>query len=107
MKPSSSKITEPAKAFTDFISYLNLRTNEIKIYNLLTKKPMTIKELIRELRVSERTLRTYLFDLLKKGFVYKKVIEDRRLKYQYYAKSPVELMKFIRRQVSMVLSKMK
>ena len=60
--------------FMDLFNVFRLEKNEKLIYELLEKKPMTIKQLQKTTQVSERMLRTYLDDMIKKGFFKKKVV---------------------------------
>ena len=66
----------------------SMKGHEIQILQLLMKKPMTIKQMQKTSHMSERMLRDYIDDLTKREFISKKVVEDKRLKYVYYANSP-------------------
>ena len=65
-----------------------MKGHEMQIFQLLMKRPMTIKQLQKASHMSERMLRIYLYDLTKRNFIGKKVIQDKRLKYIYYANPP-------------------
>lgn len=93
------RITHQIK-FMDFMRYFQLGENEIKIYNILTKKPVTIKQLQKLSKFSERMLRSHLDDLMKKNFVKKEVIEDGHLKYLYYANQPESICRYIKNMLS-------
>jgi predicted DNA-binding transcriptional regulator len=46
---------------------------------------MTLKQLKKLTKISERALRYYISDLLSKGFVKRKIVEAERLHYVYIA----------------------
>ena len=66
---------------------LAIGKNEVKLFNVLLKQPMTIKQLIKFSRLSERTIRSCLTDLIKKQFVKKEAIIEGQLKYMYHTNS--------------------
>jgi len=75
------------------------KDNEMQVYNLLARSPMTIKQLQKTTRMSERSLRTYLDDLVDKRCVKRNVIEGKHLKYVYYANSGENLLGIIKKQI--------
>ncbi len=80
----------------EIIKYLSIGKNELKIFGLLSKKPMTIKQIINISRLSERTIRTCISDLAKKQFIKKEALIEGQLKYIYHtnsAKSIADLIK--------------
>ena len=81
------RIMHAAPVLTLFTMF-SMKGHEMQIFQILMKKPMTIKEIQKQSHMSERMLRTYLDDLTKRNFISKKVVEDRRLKYVYYANPP-------------------
>ncbi|MBI2971914.1 MAG: hypothetical protein HYY37_05835 [Candidatus Aenigmarchaeota archaeon] len=82
----------PAAAILPLFTLFSMKGHELQIFEILMKKPMTIKQLQKASHMSERMLRTYLDDLTERNFVFKKVVEDKRLKYVYYAHSPESIM---------------
>jgi predicted DNA-binding transcriptional regulator len=84
----------------DLFSVFKLEKNEKLIYEILEKRPMTIKQLQKTTRVSERMLRTYLDDMIRRGFVKKKVVEGNRLKYVYKATEPQTILDHIKTKVT-------
>jgi predicted DNA-binding transcriptional regulator len=88
--------------FTNFINSIDLAQKEFRVYQFLTKKPMTIKQLERNVRVSERMLRIYLDDLLRKHFISRRVIGEKRLKYVYTANPSVEILKMIKSKIASI-----
>ncbi len=76
-----------------------LKSNELLIYNMLSKKPMTIKQLQKSTKMSERSLRTHLDDLVGKNFVRRTTIEDVHLKYIYSATSGENLLGIIKKHI--------
>ena len=85
------RIMQVAPVMTLFTMF-SMKGHEMEIFSLLSSKPMTIKELQKESKMSERQLRTYLDDLTERKFITKKVIEDQRLKYVYYANPPEAIL---------------
>ncbi len=81
------RIVQTVPILTLFTMF-SMKGHEMRIFQLLMRKPMTIKQLQKASHMSERMLRTYLDDLTRRNFVSKKVIEDDRLKYVYYANPP-------------------
>ncbi|GEM_PF-3432328 len=76
-----------------------LRSNEMLVYNILSRKPMTIRQLQKSTRMSERSLRTYLDDLVRRNFVSRKLVEDSHLKYVYSANSGESFLDTIKKQI--------
>ncbi|MFH0837506.1 MAG: hypothetical protein V1870_05225 [Candidatus Aenigmatarchaeota archaeon] len=71
----------------NILSFLSVGKNEAKIFAFLKKRPMTIKQLLKFTRLSERTIRTCLTDLVKKQFIKKEAIIEGQLKYMYHTNS--------------------
>jgi len=84
---------------TDFIQSIDLAPREFKVYQFLAKKPMTIKQLEKNINVSERMLRTYLDDLMKKKFIERRIVQERRLKYVYMANPSAEILKILKSKI--------
>src|SRR3989338_8325969 len=78
----------------NMLKAFQLRSNEMLVYNLLSRKPMTIRQLQKSTKMSERSLRTYLDD-----FVSRKLVEDSHLKYVYSANSGESLLDTIKKQI--------
>jgi predicted DNA-binding transcriptional regulator len=66
------------------LKWMRLSTKEIDIYSMLSKSPMTIKQLIKATRLSERMLRTHLDNLVSKKFVHREPLLEKHIKYVYY-----------------------
>jgi predicted DNA-binding transcriptional regulator len=73
------------------LEYLDFKPCEIRIYNLLLKKPHTIKQIEEQLKISERTIRKHIDNLDKDGLITKSVEQGKRLKYVYSAVPPAEV----------------
>jgi predicted DNA-binding transcriptional regulator len=86
--------------FFNMLKLFQLKHNEMQVYSLLTKGPMTIKQLQKNTRMSERSLRTHLDDLVEKNFVKRKVIEGKHLKYVYYANSSENLLDTLKARIN-------
>lgn len=82
--------------FFDMLKYLQLGKSELNIYDTLMKGPMTIKDLKKSTKLSERMLRASMDELIKKDFVKREAIDDNRLKYVYHANQPASIMEFLR-----------
>ena len=76
---------KPVELLNVILGFLNFKSMEIKIYNLLLKTSLTIKQLEQQLNISERTIRKYIKRLDEEGFIVKKVEQGKRLKYVYMA----------------------
>jgi len=80
-----NKKDKPLNLLNSVFVLLNFKDVEIKLYNLLLKKSLTIDEIKKKIDVSERTIRNYIKRLLEKGFIKREVLEEKRLKYVYLA----------------------
>jgi len=76
---------KPIELLNIILVFLNFKSVEIRIYNLLLKTSLTIKQLEQQLNISERTIRKYIKRLDEEGFIIKKVEQGKRLKYIYMA----------------------
>ena len=83
----------------NMLKFFQLKSNELLVYNLLSKKPMTINQLQKSTKMSERSLRTYLDNMMGRNFVRRKLIEAKHLKYIYYANSGDNLLGIIKNHV--------
>lgn len=81
------------------LKLFQLKSNEIIVYNILCRKPMTIKQLQKNTKMSERSLRTHLDDMVGRNFVRRKLVEGKHLKYVYYANSGETLLGAIKRNI--------
>ena len=78
-----SKEGKPIDVFNAILTFLNFKTVEVRIYNLLLKTSLTIKEIERQLDISERSIRKYIRRLEEEGLITKRVEEGTRLRYVY------------------------
>ena len=76
---------KPIGLLNVILDFLNFKPIEIRIYNLLLKSSLTIKQIEKQLNLSERTIRKYIKRLEQERFIVKKVEENKRLKYVYSA----------------------
>ena len=76
---------KPMEVLNVILGFLNFKSVEIRMYNLLLKKPLTIKQLEKHLNLSERTIRKYVKRLDREGLITKKVEQGKRLRYVYSA----------------------
>ncbi|RLJ06878.1 MAG: hypothetical protein DRP13_04690 [Candidatus Aenigmatarchaeota archaeon] len=83
--------------------FLNFKPIEIKIYNILLKSSLTIKQMEKQLNLSERTIRKYIKRLEQEGFINKRVKQDKRLKYVYNAVPIQEAWKNVRNKIQKIL----
>ncbi len=75
----------PVALLNFILGFLNFKKTEIEIYNLLLKSSLTIKEIEKQLNLSERTIRKYIKRLYQEGFIVRKVEQGKRLRYIYMA----------------------
>ncbi|AIF70385.1 transcriptional regulator [Palaeococcus pacificus DY20341] len=80
---------------------LGVKKSEIRIYKLLLEKniPLRIKEIQREVGLSERSVRAHVLNLYRRGFLKRKLIEEGWLGYTYTAVSPQELLERLKENV--------
>ena len=81
------------------ISALCLDRKEGEMYRILLRGRLRIDELQKRLKVSERTVRRYIKIMFDEGFIKRKVIEGRRLAYEYASVSPAEVWKNLKNDV--------
>jgi len=94
---------KPVELLNLIFAFLNFKKAEVKIYNLLLKKSLTIKEMEEQLGISERTIRKYLKKLHEEGFIQRKVDESERLRYIYRAVSLQEAWKLVRKRIENIM----
>ncbi|AEC51488.1 hypothetical protein PNA2_0572 [Pyrococcus sp. NA2] len=80
---------------------IGLKKNEIMIYRLLVEKKrgMRIKEIQKELGISERSVRTHVLNLYRKGLLKRELIQRGWLGYIYTAVSPGEILQRIKEHI--------
>jgi predicted DNA-binding transcriptional regulator len=93
----------PSDLLGMILTFLDFKPAEIRIYNLLLKNPLTIKQIEEKLRISERTIRKYIDRLDKNGLITKKVEQGKRLKYVYVAVPPREVWSRLENRIQQML----
>jgi len=94
---------KPVELLNIILEFLNFKPIEIRIYNLLLKSSLTVKQMERRLNLSERTIRKYIKRLEEEGFINKRVKQDKRLKYVYNAVPIQEVWKNVRNKIQKIL----
>ena len=95
---------KPTELLNIILGFLNFQKTEIKIYNLLLKSSLTIKQIEKQLDLSERTIRKYIKKLNQDGFISRKVEQGRRLKYVYKAVPVQEAWKKVKGKIQKILN---
>ena len=98
-----NKRKKPIELLNVILGFLNFKSVEIKIYNLLLKTSLTIKQIEKQLNISERTIRKYIKRLDGEGFIIKKVEQGKRLKYVYMAVPVQEAWKKVKDKIQTIL----
>ena len=93
----------PVDLLNVIFTFLNFKPVEIKIYNLLLKTSLTIKQIEQQLDISERTIRKYIKRLDDEGFITKKIVQDKRLKYVYRALPIQEAWNKVKEKIANIL----
>ncbi len=80
---------------------LGVKKTELRIYRLLLekRKPMRITEIVRELGISERSVREHVLNLYRRGMLKRELIQQGWLGYTYTAVSPAELLENLKRYI--------
>lgn len=78
---------------------LGFDRKETEMYRILLRDKLRINGLQRRLHVSERTARRYVKEMFSRGFIKRKVIEGKRLAYEYASVSPAEVWKNLRSDI--------
>ncbi|WP_297535505.1 transcriptional regulator [Thermococcus sp.] len=80
---------------------IGVKKTELRIYRLLLEKsrPMRITEIVRELGISERSVREHVLSLYRRGILKRELIQQGWLGYTYTAVSPGELLESIKRYI--------
>ena len=94
---------KPVELLNIIFTFLNLKSVEIKIYNLLLKTSLTIKQIEKQLNISERTIRKYIKRLDEEGFIIRTVEQGKRLKYVYRAVPVQEAWENVKDKVENIL----
>ena len=94
---------KPIELLNVILAFLNFKPIEIKIYNILLKSSLTIKQIEKQLNLSERTIRKYIKRLEQEGFINKKVKQDKRLKYIYNAVPIREAWENVKNKIQKIL----
>ena len=94
---------DPAEVLNVILRFLNFKPTEIKIYNILLKSSLTIKQIEKQLNLSERTIRKYIKRLEQEGFINKRVKQGKRLKYIYNAVPIQEVWKNAKNEIQKIL----
>jgi len=71
------------EVFNGILAFLNFKSAEIRVYNLLLTTSLTIKKMEQRLNTSERSMRKYIKRLEEEGLITKRVEQGTRLKYVY------------------------
>jgi predicted transcriptional regulator len=94
---------KPRELLNIILGFLNFKAAEIKIYNLLLKSSLTIKQIEKQLNLSERTIRKYIKKLVQEGFITRKVEQGKRLKYVYMAVPVQKTWKKVKDKIQKIL----
>jgi predicted transcriptional regulator len=98
-----NKRKKPVELLNIIFTFLNLKSVEIKIYNLLLKTSLTIKQIEKQLNISERTIRKYIKRLDEEGFIVRTVEQGKRLKYVYRAVPVQEAWENVKDKIENIL----
>ncbi|CAB48979.1 transcriptional regulator [Pyrococcus abyssi] len=92
------KQEEMLKKLEDLLKAIGLKKNEIRIYRLLVEKRrgMRIREIQRELGISERSVRTHVLNLYRRGLLKRELVQSGWLGYIYTPVSPLEILQKIK-----------
>jgi len=95
---------KPMELINIVLKFIDFKEAEIRLYNLLLDKEMTIAEIVRELKISERSVREHISKLYKKGFVNRKIVAENRLKYVYSSISPEIAWQMIKKNINAIIN---
>jgi len=98
-----NKRKKPTELLNVILGFLNFKPKEIKIYNLLLKTSLTIKQIEKQLNISERTIRKYIKRLEEEGFITKKVEQSKRLKFVYMSVPVQEVWAKVKDKIEKIL----
>ena len=94
---------KPVELLNIIFTFLNFNSVEIKIYNLLLKTSLTIKQIENQLNITERTIRKHIKRLDEEGFIIKTVEQGKRLKYVYEAVPVQEAWEKVKDKIENIL----
>ncbi len=97
---------KPIELLNTVLKLLDFKKVEIKLYNTLLKKEMKMNELVQRLNISERSIRTHIKTLYKKGFIKRKALMGNRLKYIYSSVTPKIAWKIVKKRVNETFNQM-
>lgn len=95
----------PAEVLSMILKILDFKETEIRLYNILLKKELTMEEIVQTLNVSERSAREHIKMLCEKGFVKRNVVMGNRLKYTYASASPKIAWKIVKKETNGALKR--
>jgi len=94
---------KPIELLNLILGFLNFKPVEIRIYTLLLKSSLTIRQIENYLNISERTIRKYIKRLDDEGFIIKTVEQGNRLKYVYKAVPVQEVWDKVKDKIENIL----
>ena len=98
------KKQKPEKLLNTIFNFLGFKDTEIKLYKLLLNKELTINQIKKQMKVTERTIREHIKDLLKKQLIVRKAVSrGKRLKYVYSSVSVKKAWQIIKEQVGQTM----
>ncbi|MCS7119306.1 MAG: transcriptional regulator [Archaeoglobaceae archaeon] len=83
----------------ELLEKVRLKPTDVRIYSLLQKKELGVREIARELGLSTRFVRERLKELTRRGIVKRRLVEERWLGYKYAAEEPKEVIRKIKSQI--------
>ena len=91
------EVDNPKVMLEEIFKFMNFEPANRALYFLLLEKqePQTVRQICRSLTYSERTVREYLKDLLKMGFITRKTTINERPCYAYTAVKPSEVWRIL------------
>ncbi|TDA25561.1 MAG: transcriptional regulator [Archaeoglobi archaeon] len=76
------------KEVAEILESLKLKPSDLRIYSLLEKRELSVREIAKELNLSARFVRERLRDLHRKGIVRRRLVENGWIGYVYRAEDP-------------------
>ncbi|MCQ4153485.1 MAG: transcriptional regulator [Archaeoglobi archaeon] len=76
------------KEVAEILESLKLKPSDLRIYSLLEKRELSVREIAKELNLSTRFVRERLRDLHRKGIVRRRLVENGWIGYVYRAEDP-------------------
>jgi len=94
-------MNEVYERFEALLRALGVKKTELRIYRLLleSSKPMRVTEIVRELGISERSVREHVLSLYRRGMLRRELVQQGWLGYTYTAVSPGELLENLKRNL--------